>query len=189
MTVPLQIPILRYTYAGASETFSFSWSSVDANDNYVNVNGVTQLEGFQYELMNYSKENGGNMVFYPDILKSGDSVVVYRRTPITQEVDYTQAPFEEETHEGQLDKDTYILQEMIFGNLTGVGPIDLDAVPGADYVDITNTAGTDARIPSWSCTEDLAGVFHGEVVEDGLAPADGDPTSRPDGYMWLELAP
>ena len=189
MTVQLQIPIIRYTYQGASETFFFVWSSIDANDNYVNVNGVEQIEGFQYELMDYTEEAGGSIVFNPDILEVGDSVVIFRRTPITQEVDYTAAPFEEEVHEGALDKDTYILQEMIFGNLTGVGPIDLAAVPGPDFVDITNTAGTDARIPSWSCTEDLAGVFHAEVVEDGFAPADGDPTSRPDGYMWLELAP
>jgi hypothetical protein len=194
MTVNFETPRIAYVGNGTTTSFSFEWSSGDPNENYVTLNEVLLTEGIEYELEDYTEQNGGRMVFYV-APASGDDVVVYRQTPITQQLNYWQddvfpgaLPFRMDTHEFQLDKDTRILQELRvrageFGTSVDLGTIQL-----ATQVQITNTAGSDAFIDTWTSDGLLAGVAVAEVVEaGGVIPADGDPTAKPDGYIWYEL--
>ena len=186
MTVNFEVPRLSFVGNGVTTEFSFVWSSSDANENYVTVNDVLLTEGIQYEMVDYTPEYGGRMVFY--IAPTG-TVVIYRQTPITQQVDYQEGePFPADTHEFQMDKDTRILQELRAGASEGGTSVDLEAIPGVDHVRIANSAGTDATITPWTPDGLLAGVSMGEVVEaGGSAPADGNPTTKPDGYIWYVL--
>jgi hypothetical protein len=122
---------------------------------------------------------------------AADSIIIFRQTPITQQVDYVDfEPFPADTHEFQLDKDTRILQELIFGGIAIGGQVDLASVPFETYVEITNTGGTNAQIEPWTIDGLLAGVSMGEVIQSGgSAPLDGNPTAKPDGYLWWELGP
>lgn len=193
MTVPVEIPFIRYTGNDVTRSFPFNWSSVEAIDIYVEIDGNLALEGVGYELEDYktgsddSDDGGGNIVFtVPPV--TGTDILIFRETPITQQVDYVPTqPFPADTHEAQMDKDTYILQEITGAGRGGSGPVDLAAVPQPSSVEITNTAGTNASIPPWSTDELLAGVFHGEVVALGGAPVDGSVTTKPNGYIWWEL--
>ncbi|GAG37851.1 unnamed protein product, partial [marine sediment metagenome] len=121
----------------------------------------------------------------------GDIVYIYRKTPITQQVDYVEGdPFPADTHEFQLDKDTRILQELFFGGIGFGGEVNLASVPWPLEVEITNTSGTNAFIQPWTIDGLLSGIFYGEVVPDGeSAPLDATPTAKPDGYIWWELGP
>ena len=190
MTVNLEIPKIAYTGNGTTTDYTFKWSCGDPNENYVKLNGVLLTEGIQYELEDFTLEFGGTMVFNTAPVV-GDDVFVYRMTPITQQVDYVDfEPFPADTHEFQLDKDTRILQELIFGAAAFGGQADLASVPFPTYVEITNTAGTNAQIDPWTIDGLLSGVFRGEVVPSGQdAPLDGNPTAMPDGYIWWELGP
>ncbi len=121
----------------------------------------------------------------------GDIVFIFRRPPITQQVDYVEdEPFIADTHEFQCDKDTRILQELFFGGISFGGEVNLASVPHPLEVEITNTSGTNAFIQPWTIDGLLSGIFYGEVVPDGQsAPLDATPTSKPDGYIWWELGP
>jgi hypothetical protein len=170
--------------------YTFDWSCGAADENYVNLNGVRLKEGVEYELEDFTEEFGGTMVFYEPPAVD-DSVFIYRKTPITQQVDYVEdEPFPADTHEFQLDKDTRILQELFFGGVAFGGEVDLASVPHETEVEITNTSGTNAFIQPWTIDGLLAGVSMGEVVPDGEnAPLDGNPTTKPNGYLWWELGP
>jgi len=190
MTVNVEIPFVKYIGNGITTDFTFRWSCDDANENYVKQDGVLLKEGVEYELEDFTIEFGGAMVF--NIAPSVNSeILLYRQTPITQQVDYVEAePFQAETHEGQMDKDTRILQEMIFGGIGIGGPVDLGAIQWPTYVEVTNTSGTNANILPWTIDGRLAGVSMGEVIDyGGQAPVDGNPTENPDGYIWWQLGP
>jgi hypothetical protein len=193
MTVHAETPHVTYEGNDVTTIFTFDWTQIDPEDMYVELDGVEQIEGIDYELVDFKdgmgpEDDGGGKIVYPKPLATGQILLIARETPVTQEVDYIEnAPFPAETHEMQMDKDTLILQELFSSGRGGSGPVDLEAVPGADFVDITNTAGLDARIPRWQTDTLLAGVFHGEVVAFGQAPVDGTPTTKPDGYIWWEL--
>ena len=186
MTVNRETPIVRYTGNGSATEYTFQWSCDEANENYVEVNGVQLIEGVEYELEDFDREHGGTMRFL-EPPAAGDDILIYRRTPITQQVDYVEFDaFPAEVHEGQMDKDTRILQEIIDGGLAIGGPVDLNAVQYPDYVEIENSSGTNAILPLWECDADFAGVFAGEITT--TAPNDGDTTTKPDGYVWFEVA-
>ncbi|GAG26131.1 unnamed protein product, partial [marine sediment metagenome] len=85
MTQNLEVPKISYTGNGTTVNYTFDWKCGDPNENYVNLNGVLLKEGVEYELEDFTTENGGTMVFYePPAV--GDAVFIYRKTPITQQV-------------------------------------------------------------------------------------------------------
>jgi hypothetical protein len=192
VTVHFEIPYVQYTGNGATTVFTFDWTQIDPEDMYVELDGVEQIEGIHYELENFKTgygpdDDGGGEIVYADPVASGAQLLIKRETPVRQELDYLETtPFQAETHEMQMDKDTLILQEIInAGAATGEGPINLASVEYPTYVEITNTGGENAIIPTWNCDDQLAGVFAGEVTE--TAPSDGDPDTHADGYMYLEI--
>ena len=147
-----------------------------------------QIEFSQYIIENLTGE-GGDIVFQPNFIPPAAArVFIRRRTTLSQEVDYLLfEAFPAETHEFNLDKITYILQELLGSALAGGNiTFDLDAVPKEFEVEITNTGGTNADIPGWESAE-TAGVFFGEVTL--AAPADESVATKPDGYVYYEYAP
>ena len=188
MTVQFETPTVAFTGDGAQTFFDFNWSSQDRNELIVELDDVVLTEGVEYEFLDadYYKDRGGRIEMRAAPVP-GSRLLLYRQTPITQETTYEQfKAFPAETHEGAMDKDTRILQEIIEGGRAIGGRVDLSAVHNADNVTIENTGGSDAVIEPWECQLDEAGVFIGEVTTS--APADGDPTTKPDGYIWIELA-
>jgi hypothetical protein len=198
LTTPTQIPYNDLVADGTITRFPFTFGFVEHEDILV----LTQVEGsplvLQIEYSQYTIENetdfGGDIVF-AEAPADEVRVLILRRTTMSQEVDYeTGLPFMAETHEWNLDKITYILQELVggaWGGLDGDGnPIyitfDLDAVQNAYTVTITNSGGTDAEIPAWVSAA-LAGVYHGETVEAANLPAADSVTDKPDGYIWLGI--
>ncbi len=137
-------------------------------------------ESSEYTIENVTDEGGE--IEFTTAPESGAVVLILRRTTISQQTDYTEAAFPIETHEANLDKITYILQDLINGDLDGL-TFDLDAVAGAISILITNSGGTDATLPDWEL--DKAGVFHGEITY--AAPADESVTTEADGHFWLEI--
>ena len=189
MTVNAETPTTTLLASGSNTDFSFSWSSQDIIENLVEVDGVLQGYQIDYEIVDFTLENGGTARFFTPPPNNAE-VRLFRRTPISQQLDYTEfTRFPAESHEGQMDKDTRILQELYSAGAGLGGVIDLDALQNEDSVDVLNTGGADARIPSWDCVNPLAGVFHGTAVEVGQAPLDGANTDKPDGFIWLELDP
>lgn len=189
MTVNSETPFNSYTGNNTTVAFAFTWSSDDDNEVFVSLDGVLLTDNIEYTIEDYDPANGGSVVFAttPTDL---ETVLIDRRTPVTQQVDYTDAPFESKVHEDQLDKDTRILQEEINGAFAGTddGVVDLDAIAQENGVLITNSAGEDALIPNWNpSTLDLAGVVRAEITD--AAPANGAATTKPDGYIWYEKAP
>jgi hypothetical protein len=190
MTVNLEVPVITYLGNGITTDFTFSWSSGYPDEIYVKRDGVELKEGVEYELENYEEAHGGSIVF-PVAPAVGVQILIYRQTPVTQQVDYVDfEAFPADTHEFQMDKDTRILQEIISGGRGVGGPVNLQAIHWPTYVEIDNSAGNNAFIQPWTTDGLLSGVSLGEVVEQGgPTPIDGDATSKPDGYIWWELGP
>ena len=191
MTTNTQKPYIIYEGDGSLTTFTFAFSIVEDLDLLVLVDNVLLLQYSGYTVESVTDDGG--TVEFTEAPADDSQVIILRQTTITQNVDYeTNEPFQVDTHEWNLDKITYILQELLGGAGGGIdgdgNPIyitfDLDAEPGANWVTITNSGGTDARIPSW-VSGTLAGVFHGEIDVETNLPADESATSKPDGYVWL----
>lgn len=188
MTVNFEIPIIRYQGNGNTTDFTFSWSSGDPNEIYAKLDDAMLTEGIEYELENYTGDYGGTIVFNT-APATGEIVTIYRETPITQQVDYVDfQAFPADTHEFQMDKDTRILQEMIFGGRSFGTGVDLSAVQYPTYVEVINSAGSNAILLPWTCDGLLAGVFLGEFIQyGGQKPVDGAATTKQDGYIWWSL--
>ncbi|MBT8438175.1 MAG: hypothetical protein KJO91_00505 [Gammaproteobacteria bacterium] len=193
MTTQVNIPYIELEGDGTITDFAFNYPIVENVDLIVLVDGVLQIEYTSYTLDELT-ENGGEVIF-TEAPADGASVLILRRTTMTQNVDYeTDEPFQAETHEWNLDKITYILQELITGAWGGVDangdPVyltfDLDADPDEYYVTVTNTGGTDADLPMWTSNE-YAGVYAATVDEAANIPADESATTKPDGYIWIGI--
>jgi hypothetical protein len=184
MSVNEENPIV--SYSGGFADYNFSWSSTAESEIRVELDGVLLGLSIQYEIQEYDPTEGGVVHFF-EVPENTSTILIYRDTPVTQQLNLTDAAFPSEAIEAQFDKDTRILQEQIFGNKIVAQNVNLNSVQGPSYVDITNTGGSDARIPSWVVNEDKAGVFHGEITN--AAPANGASTSKPDGFMWIEVLP
>lgn len=186
MTIDFEIPDFSFSGNGVQDTFAYVFASVEQKDVNVHVDNVLQIEFSDYTIINYDENNGGDVLFeIPPA--TGTTVRVFRKTPITQQTDYLDmTPFPAETHEDGADKIIMIIQEFITG-LVGFADIDLDlfVTVQANTVTVVNNAGTDAVLPAWHITNDEAGVFHGEV--NTSIPANGEPSSKPDGYIYLEV--
>ena len=198
MTTNVQIPYNDLIGNGTTVRYPYTFGIVENVDLIV----LTQVTGsdlvLNIEYSNYTLENitdiGGDVLF-TTVPEDGVRVLILRRTTMSQNVDYeTGEPFQAETHEWNLDKITYILQELIGGARGGLdadgNPIiitfDLDAVQNAYTVTITNTGGTDAEIPAW-VDATYAGVMHGEVMLEVNVPADESATTDPDGHFYIGI--
>lgn len=190
MTVNVQKPYNDLVGSGSITRFAFTFGVVETYDIVILVAGVLQVESSAYVLENLT-DIGGDIVFTTAPALDA-SVLILRRTTMTQQVDYVSgSPFQAETHENGLDKIIYILQELIggaFGGLDSNGdPVylsfDLSVTAGVATVTINNSGGTDAVLPAW-VSGTKAGVFHGEITDS--APADESATTEEDGYVWIE---
>lgn len=188
MTVNFEVPYIEYVANGTTTRFTFAWSSGDAGDNYVLINSALAAEGVEYELEDWTEAEGGAMVFNP-APDADTRIVIFRRTPITQQIDYVEGePFPANIHERGMDKDTRILQEI---NLSGAGEggiVDLGSNQQPFYTEITNSSGSNAIIEPWTVDGLQSGISLGEVVPYGQTlPQDTAPTDKPDGYIWWGL--
>ena len=194
MTTNVQIPYNSYIGNAAITTYAFTWSFVETSDILVLKNQLLQSPFSDYIFSDLT-DDGGNVVF-SIAPESGSELIILRKTDITQNVDYLEGvPFPAETHEFNLDKITYILQELLTGVRDGGldedgNPIfltfDLSVLQAESLLTILNTGGTDAPLPVWVSAL-FAGVYHGEITES--APADGAATNKPDGYIYHEVLP
>ncbi len=190
MTTDTQIPYADIEANGTQIRFPFEFTIVENIDLLVIVNGVLMIEYSAYTIEDLTDEGG--VIVFSEPPPSGIRVLILRRTTISQNVDYAEFnKFPAETHEWNLDKITFILQELLtgaFGGLDSDGNLvvltfDLSVTAGVTTVTINNSGGTDATLQPWVSGE-KAGVFHGEI---GTAPLDGAATDKPDGYIWIEL--
>lgn len=198
MTTNTNIPYEDLTADGVLTDFPFTFPIVENEDLLVLVDNndglllVLQLEFSAYNIENLTDE-GGDIVFQSNFIPTSNArVLILRQTTITQNVDYTLFnAFPAEIHEFNLDKITYILQELLSGAFGGVdsdgNPVflsfDLSTTAGVTTVTINNSGGTDALIQPWVSGE-TAGAFHAELTLS--APADESVTTQPDGHMWIE---
>ena len=198
MTTDVNVPYEDYTADGVIDRFAFTYPIVENVDQIVLVDSqdgeglILQVEFSAYIIENLT-DDGADIVFQPNFIPIDEArVLILRRTTITQNVDYELFEgFPAETHEFNLDKITYILQELLGGAFGGKdsdgNPVyisfDLSTTAGVTTVTINNSGGTDAEIPPWVSGE-TAGVFHGELTL--AAPEDEAVTTKADGYMWIE---
>ena len=124
MTIPVQIPFNQYAASGINDTFAFTFRILSSDDLFVSIDGVSQIEGIDYEIEDLT-DLGGNVVF-TDIPVSNQIISFIRQTPVDQDVVYTPFdPFPAKTHEGALDKLTMIFQERRASDNEGIGlPLD-----------------------------------------------------------------
>lgn len=192
MTTDVQRPYDIYVGNGTLTLYAYTFSRVEDADILVLVGGAIQTLFTDYIIQN-QQDVGGEIVFTtaPAALAV---ILILRKTTMSQQLDYiTPDGFPTESHENELDKITYILQELLGAGLGGIGadgePIyltfDLSIVQGVVSVTIVNSGGTDAVIPDW-VSGTLAGVFHGEITDS--APAADSATAEADGHVWLEHA-
>ena len=194
MTVNFEVPRISHDGNGTTFSFPFLWSSSSTTEIFVELNDAPLTEGIEYELEDYSPRTGGSIVFNA-VPPAGATVFIFRFTPRTQQIVYSKdtafppdVPFRTDTHEFQCDKDTRILQELFAAGSGGSGVVNLSALPLATQVQIINSAGSDAFIDIWTTDGLLAGVSVGEVVQPGgPIPADGAPSTKPEGYIYYEL--
>lgn len=191
MTTQVQIPYTNQLGDGSKTLFTYEFGIVEHADLYVTVANVQMTEYSDYTLQNVT-DDGGEVLF-SEAPEQDAIVSIFRRTTISQEVDYQQySSFPAETHEWNLDKITFILQELINGVWTGLDPdgepialsFDLSVTANEATVTINNTGGTDAEIPAW-VSGLAAGVYHAEVVPAAEVPDDGSLSTKPDGYIYI----
>jgi len=204
MTTNVEIPYADLVADGVITEFDFTFSLVDEYDLLVMVDIgsglVLQVPATTYTLHIIPDGDviggveGGTVTFL--VAPPADArVLIFRRTTISQQVDYVEGdPFPVQSHENAFDKFTYILQELIGGAWSGRDsngdPVtltfDLSVTANVTTVTINNSGGTDAEVPPWE-SGTLAGVYHGETVEEASLPAADSVTTKPDGYIWLGI--
>lgn len=189
MTTQVNIPYIYLEADGSITTFAYSFPIVENKDLLVRVDDVLQVEYSDYTLENVT-EDGGEVEF-TEAPADGAVVLIRRQTTMTQNVDYESGePFPAETHEWNLDKITYILQELLQGLLDdgsgGVLSFDLSTEQAEFLLTVLNSGGTDAPLPVWTSNE-YAGIYIGETVDVASLPAADSVTTKPDGYIWLGI--
>ena len=192
MTVNVQIPFNNYLGTGSLKTFAFTFGLVELVDMTVFVDSVLQIRNTDYDVIPQTGVSGGTGrlflnggdIEFTNAPASNAIVLIQRKTTISQQLDYTASAFPSETHEEQLDKLVFILQELLVGVIGGDITFDLSVQQNEETVLIINSGGTDALLPSWK-NATLAGVFYGEITDD--PPAKDSVTGKPDGYTWYKI--
>jgi hypothetical protein len=192
VTVNVEPPYANFVGNGVTTIFPFSFGYVESLDIYVLLDGVTLSEFSGYTIATTDNDEGGEVVFVT--APAVDALVqIIRFTTRSQQVDYESfSSFPADTHEWNLDKDTYILQELIGGSYQGFdttgNPIfitfNLTTFLEEYLVRIDNSGGTDAELPMW-VSNTTAGVYAGTFDLAANIPADESATTEPDGYIWL----
>ncbi len=186
MTVDVATPRIAFEGNGTTTTFPFPFPIVESTDLLISLDEILQIEYSTYTIQNLT--GVGGEIEFTDAPATGVAVSIVRRTTMSQQVDYiTGDPFEAETHEWNLDKITYILQELRTGLIEG-GPISFDlSVEQAEFLlTVLNSGGTDAALPMWTDAE-FAGVYAARVDLEANLPADESLTSQPEGYIWIGI--
>jgi hypothetical protein len=86
MTVAIQTPSNRYSYAGSS-LFVYAFQVLQAADLVVAVDGVVKTQGVDYTLTGVGAQAGGT-VTYLSALTIGQIVTLYRSTALARSTDY-----------------------------------------------------------------------------------------------------
>ena len=100
-------------FASAFKKFASSEIAVYIRTDATGVETLKTLTT-HYTVSNVGVDGGGNVTFTPgNTPASGETVVLLRNTPLTQQTDYQPAdPFPAASHEDALDKLTHISQEL-----------------------------------------------------------------------------
>jgi hypothetical protein len=186
VTVQVQIPYISFTANGTQLIFTFSYGFVESLDVDVEVDSVEQIEFSDYTLTYTNNYDGGTITFTTAPV-AGAIVEIIRMTTKSQNVDYESfTSFPADTHEWNLDKITYILQELIDGVTEGGLSFDLSTQQDEFSVTVLNSGGTDALLPLWT-TAALAGVYSATVDIAANIPADGSASSKEEGHIFIGI--
>jgi len=135
MTVSTTVNKVSYTASAAQTTFAYTFKIFADGDLKVYVNSTQKTLTTDYTVTGAGDVGGGNIVFGTG-LSASDSVVIERVLDLTQGVDYVENDaFPAETHEGALDRLTYIEQQQqeelgraikFATTITDAGGVELD---------------------------------------------------------------
>ena len=135
MTVSTTVNKVSYTASAAQTTFAYTFKIFADGDLKVYVNSTQKTLTTDYTVTGAGDVGGGNIVFGTGLSVS-DSVVIERVLDLTQGVDYVENDaFPAETHEGALDRLTYIEQQQqeelgraikFATTITDAGGVELD---------------------------------------------------------------
>lgn len=115
MTVSSEENRAAYIGDGVLTAFSYYYRADHDNDIYVYLDTLEQDSG--YSLVR-NADNIGGVVTFDLAPGAGANVVILRKVPLTQEVDYTPYDaFPAETHERALDKLTMAMQQVSNDNV------------------------------------------------------------------------
>lgn len=154
MTISTENSRIEYSGNGVTTVFSFPYRFFVDSDVVVSlVNNATNVSTIQtltthYTLTGAGGPSGGNVTMLT-APTSGETLVIYRDVPITQETDYiTGDPFPAETHETALDRGITVsqqLQSQIDRSLrvsqSAAGTVDeMGALEAGQYIRVKSTA-------------------------------------------------
>jgi hypothetical protein len=195
MTVSVQVPYLSLLANGTMTDFVFNFGYIETLDVYVRSNGITLTQFSDYTIESTDIYAGGTVVFQ-NAPAANAIIEIIRITTKSQEIDYESfTSFPADTHEFGMDKDMYILQEMINGAYVIIDgttgevtflTFDLDVALSQYILTITNSGGTDADLPMW-VSDTTAGVYAAIVDLEANIPADGAASSEPDGVIYIGI--
>lgn len=117
MTVENILPFTDFVGDGIVTSFPFNFR-VDFVTT-VNVNFTDNFNGFSLNID--QDDNAGGSAEYSVAPLNGQAIHIERSTPIVQSMDYTRYdPFDSTSHEGNLDKLTMIIQELLAGSADSI---------------------------------------------------------------------
>lgn len=163
-------PYSQYTGTGERVFYEYGWDWT-GEPVYVEVDGLP---------VTFTQQTTGVMLDVAPAL--GVSIVIYRKTEITQERDFTAFDaFEAYWTEDALDKLILLKQEA--GQYRAA--LNLATDRNVERVRLVNDKGTDPDIFIWNT--DMAGVFSGEATDN--PPLIGSYVDKPDDFVYLIWGP
>jgi len=110
MAVPDQVPFNQYTASGSSDTFSYTFKVLGADQLVIKLDDVVQVSGFS--VTGVGNDAGGTVVFTSNPA-GGTIVEIIRSTPATRSTDYApNGDLAEEVLDADFDRAYMALQEM-----------------------------------------------------------------------------
>lgn len=163
-------PYSQYTGTGERVFYEYGWDWA-GEPVYVEVDGLP---------VTFTQQTTGVMLDVAPAL--GVSIVIYRKTDITQERDFTAFDaFEAYWTEDALDKLILLKQEA--GQYRAALNLAVDR--NVERVRLVNDKGTDPDIFIWNTN--MAGVFSGEATDN--PPLIGSYVDKPDDFVYLIWGP